>query len=80
MHFFFDAGLNSYSLLQPLWVFRLNIIYCKSFPRKVKSKMISGSYSSRKTKEGQADKAFRSVFVFMAVFGLECGVGKLRCD
>lgn len=65
MHFFFfDAGLNSYALLQPLWIFRLNIIYCKSFPRKVKCEMISGSYSSRKTEEGQADMAFRSVFVF----------------
>lgn len=47
LFFFFDAGLNSYSLSQLLWVFGLNIIYSKSFPRKVKCKMISGHYSSR---------------------------------
>lgn len=63
--FFFNAGLNSFSLLQPMWVFSLNIISCKSLPRKVKCKMINGSYISRKTKEGQADQAFTSVFVFM---------------
>lgn len=35
--------------------------------------MISGSYISQETKEGQADKASMSVFVFMGASWLECG-------